>query len=179
MRPSVSLVGFEPHLPWRGAENSNPSACAPTRVRSGARSPDGFTPQKADLPPGVNERETAEDGVIETHPAPCRFTFHDQIVRRPGVEPGRPKTHAPEACAAASYATSSLTPVVGESDRPDSNRSCRHGKPACCPLTLRSQGICPAGPRGFEPRSTHPGCVVLPVGRKAIAYAARDLNPEP
>lgn len=36
-----------------------------------------------------------------------------QIVRRPGVEPGRPKTPVPKTGAAANYATSALTPVKG------------------------------------------------------------------
>jgi hypothetical protein len=58
--------GFQP----RREGDSNTNADTSSRFRGGACNPGRFTLRETTaLPPGVNRREMAEDGVVETHPA--------------------------------------------------------------------------------------------------------------
>lgn len=83
---SVDLPGMTPHglsrpvaasaahLPWISTEERGgiePQRFdTPSRFRGGACNPGRFTLRETTaLPPGVNRREMAEDGEIESHPA--------------------------------------------------------------------------------------------------------------
>ena len=121
-------------------------------------------------------------------------------VRWEGVEPSRPKTHAPGACAAAIYATSAWTGGLRRGWRrswcarresnpqptaPQADLSTGVGVRAREPPPGADPGRPPyesgaaavrggvAASRGFEPRFPEPESGVLPVGRRGIGCVRR------
>jgi hypothetical protein len=197
----------------RNEEVPTPTACAASRVRIGARHLTGsrstcISPARCEQAGDGGGRRTRIPAL--SRPAAFQAVPAPWLVHPPHEEGGLLESQHRSAASASNGArpltgSPSISTVPGirtpttralnavplpfglgrhESDRPDSNRSCKHGELACLPLTLRSHGALERGAavRGGIETEALPGgresAAPPPDGRRSVLHGYRhDLGP--